>query len=344
MIFCSILSNSYSQNRSEKKYVSDSILVQVVESNGYKSIDSIVYKQDTLLRYYLTAKNEYDSMPVYRVRSASMYYTVESENALVYFHKIMLSQDSVYVHGYSEIIDPKKPVIDKTIRNERVFEYNQDKHSDFIVLTNPLMPSSNTEGRINKGLRIGTWIWGKYYFAKTKEHYNAGIRDGNYTVYTKQDSILYQTNFDKGTGVEQIYRDSLYNYSLYHIKYFKDGKQDYEYPLKEFYSRGTIARFVDYKNGIEEEYYLNEKPFIRTEGVFELNEDKEMVQKKGKKFYFDREGNLVYITIFNEKESTSIYYDKKGKTKMIRSGNMIQYFEKGKLKSTLIERKEVKIK
>ncbi len=236
-----------------------------------------------------------------------------------------LPKDSISLEGYFKILDNTKPV-DGALYEPSLYNEPDPYDDNKVLRPVPLTPASTSEGWFSKGLKNGQWVFLNYSFAKTEEYYKNGIRDGLYTVNTENDSILYQTTFINGTGVEKIYRK---DGSLYHIKHFKNGIQDYTKPYTIYYDSNKIAAKTDYVKGIVTEYYRNGTIFKTQQitlknDIFYYNGLYKGYNKAGQlkeKQYYDH-NTIIY----------TITYDTKERIQKIETGNMIQYFEKGKLK------------
>ena len=195
----------------------------------------------------------------------------------------------------------------------------------------PFESTSNSEGWFSKGLKKGKWVFNESDFAKIEEHYKNGVRDGEYIVYGKNDSILYQTSFKDGTGVEKIYKK---NGSLYHIKHYKNGSIDSSKLFTLHYDNGNIAEEFDFQKKTRKAFYKDES-ISRLEVCVTKNDIGRNIvtQLKTVKIY-DRQGIVRERKYYEDDNWTyTILYNKKQRIERVESGNMIQHFNKKKLKN-----------
>jgi len=252
------------------------------------------------------------------------YYLIYDEDCYGYYK---LPKDSIALEGYFRMIDNSKP------SNDLVKEpdlYNEIDDTGFCGTPElnvvPVKPDSNAEGWFSKGLKNRQWVSTNYFFAKTEEYYVNGIRDGLYIVYNKKDGVLYQNTFENGTGIEKIYRR---RGSLYHIKFFKNGTIDFTKPYTIYYENDKLAYKINYSKNLITEYYRNGAIF-KTQ---QIKRKKNKIYKDGLYKGYNKKGLLKQKIYYEyDKQIYNITYDDKGRVEKIESGNMIQYFKKGKLK------------
>ncbi|WP_103866422.1 hypothetical protein [Aquimarina sp. I32.4] len=257
------------------------------------------------------------------------------------YEGFLVDKDSIPLEGYFKMEDSDKPYADNAYRNNNyssAYDYLEKPpkkgEGDWCGTSNASRgyysynSETTSEGRFSKGLKEGKWIFDHYAFARTVEHYKNGVRDGAYKVYDDDKNIVYQTIFKNGTGEERIYRD---NGGLYHKKHYKNGVVDHTKPYKIFYRNGKIAENHDYPNKTIRRFYYTGYP----------SSIQKIMIKRGKIYYdglyegySEKEEGAIREKIFYEKDRVAyrILYNYKGKITEIQSGNMVQYFKKGKLK------------
>ncbi|GAA4108844.1 hypothetical protein GCM10022393_05200 [Aquimarina addita] len=234
---------------------------------------------------------------------------------------------SIPLEGYFEMYDDSKPY------NEITYEptvYDEPTSKDWCgtpLMSRRYKSLRNAGGLFSEGLRNGKWVvFVDYRFAKTEEHYSKGIRDGLYIVYNKNNKILYQTKFIKGTGEERTYRK---DGSIHTIKFYKNGKIDYSQPITHFYSNGQTAILYDYPNNIIKRFYKNGVIFS-TQQTLQTNNH---YVSHGTYKDYNRAGHLKSQKYYEYNRLINfITYDDKGRIETINSGNMTQHFKRGKLK------------
>ncbi len=246
-----------------------------------------------------------------------------------------LGKDSIPLEGYFKTFDTTKPNY-PILGEEEPSLYRKPNIGDFndapTLKTVPLKATTNSEGWFKKGLKDRKWTYKSSDFARIEAFYKDGMREGTYNVYNTKDSILYQTVFVKGTGIEKIYRK---NGSMYHIKHFKNGNLDYSKPYEIYYNNNRIAFRADYEKGIVTHYYKNGTVFK----VFHVKMIEDRLYKEGVYWVYNESGTLKEKRFYNKNKSVyTIYYNDKERIETIESGNMIQHYKKGKLKKIMFRK------
>jgi len=271
-----------------------------------------------------------------------------------------LKKDSLLLEGSFKLIDTFKPRWESDFDFDFYERYGlekpkrvrkRDRVDCFIprTMSAPIGPEQNSEGSFSKGYKIGTWIFNQYQFATVEENYKKGIREGVYKVYDTDGSIIYETIFHKGTGEERMFRN---DGSLYHIKYFKNGEEDYSKITTFYHRNGTVAVRNDYPNNKVKKYYDNgalrsiqeiviKENKIYYDGAYEGYSKKEPGEIRERAY--KKDNISTYQILYNYKEKIkeirsgkmTQYFDTNEKVQIIYSEHMVQYFKKGKLIKTV---------
>lgn len=253
-----------------------------------------------------------------------IYYLIYKRDCFRNFY----DKDSVPLWGYFKMYDYERPH-SSLIREEKGYDYSPE---DDIARSIENEPFDNVEGFFKDGLKDGKWTFktdSLFGFSRIEEFYKDGIREGLYSVFDKDDKIIYQSNFIKGTGTEKMYYP---NGSLYHIKHFKNGIIDYSKRYEVYYENGNIARLYDYpKNKIT--YYFKNNIISSSRQIKNVGDDW-LSTSNGEYNKYDKSGTLREKSYFkNGVPIYAIQYNIKGNITSIYSGNMTQYFKRGKLKN-----------
>lgn len=256
------------------------------------------------------------------------YYLVYKEDC--FSNKV--PKDSITLEGYFKMLDKTKPSNDWVSELTLYDEIDDSGTNDNVTLRPVSFEStSNSEGWFSKGFKIGKWIFDESSFAKIEEHYKNGVRDGLYTVYDRNDSILYQTSFKKGTGIEKIYRK---NGSLYRIKHYKNGSIDSSKLLTLHYDNGNIAEEFDFQKKARKFFYKDGNISRLEVSVTKNDKSRNIITQLRTVKIYDRLGTVRERTYYkNDIWVYTIFYDKKQRIQKIESGNMTQFFNKRKLRA-----------
>ncbi len=290
------------------------IVVDTCFSSNSIALDNIDFQKSE----YFVRKNKFN-IPIH--------YLIYNRDCFRNFH----DKDSIPLWGYFKMYDYDKPH-SSTIYEQKGYEPSPE---DDILRTIRNEPFDNTEGFFKDGLKEGKWIFkidSFYGFSRIEEFYKGGIRNGLYSVFNKDNKIIYQSNFIKGSGIEKLYYP---NGNIYHIKYFKNGTVDYSKPYKVYYDNGNIARIYDYPKNKTTYYYYENNTISSSRQVKYKGED--LISNAEYNMY-DKSGTLREKSYFED--GVPIYeitYNSKGKITYISSGNMVQYFKRGKLKNIEIK-------
>ncbi|WP_438712677.1 toxin-antitoxin system YwqK family antitoxin [Aquimarina muelleri] len=256
------------------------------------------------------------------------YYLVYNEDCF----SNKLPKDSIPLEGYFKILDKTKPSTDRVYELSIYDEIDKSGTNDNITLKSiPVESTTNSEGWFSHGLKNGEWIFEEPSFAKIEEHYKNGVRDGLYIVYGKNGRVLYQTSFKNGTGIEKIYRK---NGNLYRIKYYKNGSLDDSKLLTLYYDNGNIAEEFDFQKNTRKSFYKDGNISRLDVDIIKNDKSRNIITQINIIKSYDRLGTVRERKYYeNDNWIYTIFYDEKQKIKKIESGNMIQYFHKGKFKS-----------
>ena len=220
-----------------------------VSGENNMSIDTL---ENHILKYYLL----YDFSTL-DILNKTIDKNLNTDKVKPWFH--YFPKDSLPLQGYFELPDFSKEAKDEVSEPNK---YNPNRYVSDIARPS-YFRTRYTKGSLINGLKHGKWtIMEDYYFAKIEEHYKNGVRDGLYSVYDKNNAILYQTNFKNGTGEERTYR---LNNSLHSIIYYANNMIDTTIPTVYFYNNGQAANSYDTANKTIKHYYKSGTLFSETE-------------------------------------------------------------------------------
>jgi hypothetical protein len=279
-----------------------------------KPIDSIIYSPNSIHAYEQLKGASRPILFFYPLEGNNKIHRERINNKDIYYDTYHFSlTDSVFVNGKVWIIDENKP------RNCTYSNGYDSKPSLSYHLT-PIAYPYNSRGRCYLGLKEGKWtvyaIFGEG-FARIEENYKKGVRDGLYTVYGKNDSILYQTTFKNGTGLEKFYTISG---ELVEEKYFTNNEVDYSKKRTYYYAYdGTPKKIIDPEKHIEEHYRRYGSP------LYERFFSKTIINKKGLseqhefQFRYRKDGTFEQMKHLTDSvPDYTIYGTKNGRIKKIR--------------------------
>jgi hypothetical protein len=286
----------------------------------YSHLDSICYGKEAMIFYsafdtIFPFAREYRVFPV----SGEKAYAIKKGNKTVYYDGDNFDlRDSVLVHGELWVRDYNKPF--ETYRGENDKKPIEADTYHYVYYYSPSQAALPTsEGFCRKGLKEGKWevYYDSSRFSRIEEHYKQGIRDGLYTVYAKDSSILYQTEFKNGTGYEKIYTDTG---DLYEEHWYLNGFVD-KTKKRIYYYKEDNKTFILYdpENNIGEYYRKSDYPlFLRRFTKTYTGKNGESVDHLFK-FEFRRDGTFKNMEHRSDSNTDyTIYGTQSGRIKKVR--------------------------